>query len=85
MIVCVMPDSWPIMDYMDYGCYCGLGGSGTPVDDLDREGTMTTPVWHVHARHCSALLLLPRLPAVFGFRGDIVPGRLEARRASTTH
>ncbi|CAL8327799.1 unnamed protein product [Boreogadus saida] len=26
MIVCVMPVSWPVMDYADYGCYCGLGG-----------------------------------------------------------
>uniref|UniRef100_A0A3P8SBS0 Phospholipase A2-like central domain-containing protein n=1 Tax=Amphiprion percula TaxID=161767 RepID=A0A3P8SBS0_AMPPE len=33
MIVCTVPD---MLDYADYGCYCRLGGSGTPVDGLDR-------------------------------------------------
>nr|1MH2_A Chain A, Phospholipase A2 [Naja sagittifera] len=34
MIQCTVPKrSW--RDFADYGCYCGRGGSGTPIDDLD--------------------------------------------------
>ncbi|XP_062269131.1 phospholipase A2, minor isoenzyme-like [Platichthys flesus] len=36
MIMCTLPGRWPIRDYTDYGCYCGKGGSGTPLDELDR-------------------------------------------------
>nr|1PO8_A Chain A, Phospholipase A2 [Bungarus caeruleus]1TC8_A Chain A, phospholipase A2 isoform 1 [Bungarus caeruleus] len=34
MIQCANTRTWP--SYTNYGCYCGKGGSGTPVDDLDR-------------------------------------------------
>nr|P00603.1 RecName: Full=Basic phospholipase A2 CM-II; Short=svPLA2; AltName: Full=Phosphatidylcholine 2-acylhydrolase [Naja mossambica] len=35
MIHCTVP-SRPWWHFADYGCYCGRGGKGTAVDDLDR-------------------------------------------------
>ncbi|XP_075045030.1 phospholipase A2-like isoform X2 [Mixophyes fleayi] len=36
IIKCTIPNSRPLDQYNGYGCYCGFGGSGTPMDDLDK-------------------------------------------------
>nr|ACY68711.1 phospholipase A2 isoform 2 [Parasuta nigriceps] len=36
LIQCANHGRRPTWHYMDYGCFCGSGGYGTPVDDLDR-------------------------------------------------
>ncbi|XP_068115659.1 phospholipase A2, minor isoenzyme-like isoform X1 [Hyperolius riggenbachi] len=35
IIKCTIPDSKPLNEYNGYGCYCGFGGSGNPMDELD--------------------------------------------------
>uniref|UniRef100_A0A3B4T4V6 Phospholipase A2 n=1 Tax=Seriola dumerili TaxID=41447 RepID=A0A3B4T4V6_SERDU len=34
MIQCAQPDVSPLR-YSDYGCWCGFGGRGTPLDEVD--------------------------------------------------
>nr|P59067.1 RecName: Full=Phospholipase A2 superbin a; Short=svPLA2; AltName: Full=Phosphatidylcholine 2-acylhydrolase [Austrelaps superbus] len=36
MIQCANHGRRATWHYLDYGCYCGPGGLGTPVDELDR-------------------------------------------------
>ncbi|XP_062890154.1 phospholipase A2-like [Mobula hypostoma] len=36
LIKCANPSITSPLQFNNYGCYCGTGGSGTPVDDLDR-------------------------------------------------
>ncbi|XP_062890223.1 phospholipase A2-like [Mobula hypostoma] len=36
MIKCANPSITSPLQFNNYGCYCGTGGSGTPVDDLER-------------------------------------------------
>ncbi|XP_073510265.1 phospholipase A2 [Phyllobates terribilis] len=36
LIKCAIPNSAPLKEFNNYGCYCGLGGHGTPKDTLDR-------------------------------------------------
>uniref|UniRef100_UPI00398F09E1 phospholipase A2, minor isoenzyme-like n=1 Tax=Pristiophorus japonicus TaxID=55135 RepID=UPI00398F09E1 len=60
MILCVLPHSDPILDFNDYGCNCGFGGSGVTVDKLD-ECCLNHDTCYkkVKADHCRFLIDSP--------------------------
>ncbi|KAL2092293.1 hypothetical protein ACEWY4_012091 [Coilia grayii] len=61
MIKCTLPDSDPLSDFGDYGCYCGLGGEGEPVDQLDRCCEVHDGCYGLAQNHsaCNSLLDSP--------------------------
>ncbi|XP_004611278.2 phospholipase A2-like [Sorex araneus] len=57
MISCLIPSMSPLK-FNKYGCYCGIGGYGTPVDELDRCCLTHDNCYGQAAKlgHCSSLL-----------------------------
>nr|XP_020486745.1 phospholipase A2-like [Labrus bergylta] len=60
MIQCAQPDV-SALKYNNYGCWCGLGGSGTPLDELDECCRVHDKCYQTSrkAPGCTALVDLP--------------------------
>ncbi|XP_072537264.1 acidic phospholipase A2 KBf-grIB-like [Salminus brasiliensis] len=59
MIDCTT-ESMGSLKYIDYGCYCGIGGSGTPVDSLDQCCYEHDKCYgRIKKRECSGIFNLP--------------------------
>ncbi|XP_064139210.1 putative inactive group IIC secretory phospholipase A2 [Loxodonta africana] len=72
--------------YYGYGCYCGLGGKGTPVDDTDRHAPLIPSP--LAPRCCLAhdccyekLKQLSCQPVLNSYQFDIVNGTVACRCA----
>ncbi|KAM7018212.1 phospholipase A2-like [Tautogolabrus adspersus] len=60
MIQCAQPDV-SALKYNNYGCWCGFGGSGTPLDELDECCRVHDMCYRASrkAPGCTALVDLP--------------------------
>uniref|UniRef100_A0A8C5DDA2 Phospholipase A2 n=1 Tax=Gouania willdenowi TaxID=441366 RepID=A0A8C5DDA2_GOUWI len=60
MINCAQPGINPLI-YNNYGCWCGLGGQGTPLDELDTCCKVHDKCYEASRKvpECSGLVELP--------------------------
>ncbi|XP_055003521.1 phospholipase A2-like [Sorex araneus] len=69
MISCLIPNISPYHTFNKYGCFCGRGGKGAPVDALDRCCQTHDRCWGqaVELGHCSSLLGFMTLLRIYSY------------------